>query len=620
MIRDASEVAHRASVKPGVCGDLASKEDYWPVWFYQRFVLGNEVHLSMPSKLIPKYKAYIKVLEANWNKIGQMKTEASGERTLTEWMAYIFDPAVKEFDDKKTEKPLKEQFNALLSAVSLEVNAILKSEAAKVSDGESPQAGFISIATLGALSLTAPILATLSYLSFTGIIMLGLAIAAVVIYAIKLKSGNSDLKRAMEIEEIYMQAVEKKSPGLDNMLKAAPNRNEAFFIARGAVRKMFKDDRHDFLADRLVQRYYQNENADQNKGLHIGTVVTKKINNNKVKEISAPGQFIIGKNCSGFMRMKTFVIILSFIVSGIVANSIYSKYFKHPVYNENNQKINVYVIDTDPEASQDSLLNRSYHLELIADQLIYLAPPSHMDMVCDIINNSIIQRNTINVKRIYIDSPDILGIVDENGRKIILPILFRNISAGDLIKGIIRVLQDIESTGNIPSVVNVSLGTYTDIPLMHALIRELNRKGVIIVAASGNDNTNIPSYPAAYEEVIAVGAGSKGMIFGHKEPYSNRGSYVDITDSGEYVRKITLGSSTIEYRATGTSFSSPRIAALVAGLLVIKNDLRPEEIARIITKTADPLVGEQHFNNGCLARVRRIITGHWANWMLNSGT
>ncbi|RLF87547.1 peptidase S8, partial [Thermococci archaeon] len=55
-------------------------------------------------------------------------------------------------------------------------------------------------------------------------------------------------------------------------------------------------------------------------------------------------------------------------------------------------------------------------------------------------------------------------------------------------------------------VISMSLGGSSDVQSFHDAITEAYTYGVVIVAASGNDGASSPSYPAAYPEVIAVGA------------------------------------------------------------------------------------------------------------------
>lgn len=56
------------------------------------------------------------------------------------------------------------------------------------------------------------------------------------------------------------------------------------------------------------------------------------------------------------------------------------------------------------------------------------------------------------------------------------------------------------------NVVNMSLGVDVDIPEVQQAVRALVDEGIVVVAASGNDETAPVVFPAAYPEVIAVGA------------------------------------------------------------------------------------------------------------------
>ena len=78
-------------------------------------------------------------------------------------------------------------------------------------------------------------------------------------------------------------------------------------------------------------------------------------------------------------------------------------------------------------------------------------------------------------------------------------------------------------------VINLSLGWPNSAPRTRAVLRQafqaaLNA-GVTIVAAAGNNTTNSPVYPCAYEGVICVGATS---VDGRLAPFSNYGSHVDV--------------------------------------------------------------------------------------------
>jgi subtilase family protein len=108
-------------------------------------------------------------------------------------------------------------------------------------------------------------------------------------------------------------------------------------------------------------------------------------------------------------------------------------------------------------------------------------------------------------------------------------------------------------------IVNMSLAGPQD-PLVHDRIIHMARKGVVFVAAAGNGGPGAaPSYPAAYEQVIAVTAvDRKGGNYDH----ANRGAYIDVAAPGVQVR-IALPDGK-EGAQSGTSFAAPFVTALAA--------------------------------------------------------
>ena len=60
---------------------------------------------------------------------------------------------------------------------------------------------------------------------------------------------------------------------------------------------------------------------------------------------------------------------------------------------------------------------------------------------------------------------------------------------------------------NGAKVINMSLGGSSS-PTLSQAVQLAESKGVVMVAASGNDSSSSVSYPAAYSQVIAVGAAS----------------------------------------------------------------------------------------------------------------
>ena len=91
---------------------------------------------------------------------------------------------------------------------------------------------------------------------------------------------------------------------------------------------------------------------------------------------------------------------------------------------------------------------------------------------------------------------------------------------------------------------------------------------VLVVASSGNDNSNILVYPAALNQVLAVCALDQDD---KKIPISNFGSYIDLGAPGESILGPSFNDS-YTYRS-GTSVSS----SLVSGAAILIRSYFPEE-------------------------------------------
>lgn len=117
------------------------------------------------------------------------------------------------------------------------------------------------------------------------------------------------------------------------------------------------------------------------------------------------------------------------------------------------------------------------------------------------------------------------------------------------------------ATSHNMKVVNMSLGC--DCPsqaMRDAVIRAYNA-GVVVVAAAGNSGGPV-IYPAAYPEVIAVGATDSINAV----PYwSSRGPELDLTAPGVSIYSTYKGNKYTTF--SGTSMASPHVAGTVALLL-----------------------------------------------------
>lgn len=130
-------------------------------------------------------------------------------------------------------------------------------------------------------------------------------------------------------------------------------------------------------------------------------------------------------------------------------------------------------------------------------------------------------------------------------------------------------------------VINLSLGNYADSQFLHDAIKYAYDRDVVIVSASGNDNTERPGYPAAYEEVIAVAATNAA---GERASFSNYGDYIDVAAPGESIASTYPDN---QYAAlSGTSMASPHVAALAGLVRSLNPALTNKEVTSLLTSNA----------------------------------
>jgi hypothetical protein len=132
------------------------------------------------------------------------------------------------------------------------------------------------------------------------------------------------------------------------------------------------------------------------------------------------------------------------------------------------------------------------------------------------------------------------------------------------------------------AVVNASIyGPIVSEPLRRA-IQRARAAGVLVVAAAGNEATDVPQYPAAFPETISVGASTYA---GARASFSSFGSWVGFA-APECAPITVLGGSA----GVGcmTSVSSPLVAGII-GLLRTQAPLAsPDQIEAALIKSALP--------------------------------
>ncbi|BAQ66857.1 S8 family peptidase [Geminocystis sp. NIES-3709] len=186
------------------------------------------------------------------------------------------------------------------------------------------------------------------------------------------------------------------------------------------------------------------------------------------------------------------------------------------------------------------------------------------------------------------------------------------------------------ATDHNADVINMSLGGGGDSQLMRDAIQYAHDKGVVIIAAAGNENRNSASFPARYPQIISVAATDS---VGNKAPYSNFGAGVDISapggsETGKIIQETIVDNKPSFIGFQGTSMASPHVAG-VAALIKATGVENPDEVREILIQSArkiekDPL---NHYGAGQLdagqavklALKGKITPKDFLRWLKNSG-
>lgn len=134
-------------------------------------------------------------------------------------------------------------------------------------------------------------------------------------------------------------------------------------------------------------------------------------------------------------------------------------------------------------------------------------------------------------------------------------------------------------------VVNISSSAFRDSPVLSAAVDYATGKDVLIVASVANEagSGNPTSYPAAYPDVVAVGALARD---GARADFSETGSFVDLIAPGEQVLSLGRGGPG-HLQGDGSSFAAPFVAGVAALVRAYHPDLTARQVKHRLEATAD---------------------------------
>ncbi|MAG07480.1 hypothetical protein CMI46_01545 [Candidatus Pacearchaeota archaeon] len=133
------------------------------------------------------------------------------------------------------------------------------------------------------------------------------------------------------------------------------------------------------------------------------------------------------------------------------------------------------------------------------------------------------------------------------------------------------VLDGIDwSIENEMDIISMSFGSDVDSLAFELKLAEAFNEGIVLVASAGNDEDIL--YPARYSSVISVG----NVDSDNEVPFGSTGSDLELVAPGTDV--LTTFPDDFYVLISGTSFSAPHVAGVVALILQNDSSLTPNEL------------------------------------------
>jgi len=165
------------------------------------------------------------------------------------------------------------------------------------------------------------------------------------------------------------------------------------------------------------------------------------------------------------------------------------------------------------------------------------------------------------------------------------------------------IIAGIEwAIANEIDVINMSLGTPSDVQPLEDACNAAYKADILIVAAAGNSgnkpgNRDTVEYPGGYASVIAVAASDSNDL---RASFSSTGPDVELIAPGVSILSSIPGDGYAYY--SGTSMASPHVAGVAALVLAARPTLTNAEVRLILQQTAENLGLKQEHQGFGLVR------------------
>lgn len=153
------------------------------------------------------------------------------------------------------------------------------------------------------------------------------------------------------------------------------------------------------------------------------------------------------------------------------------------------------------------------------------------------------------------------------------------------------------AVNNGAKIINMSVGGSSFSQGMKNAVDNAYSNNVIIVACMMNFNNEVPYYPAAYANTIAVGATNpddtrSDPFFWSNTSGSNYGAHIDVVAPGNYIYGLSYSSST-NYNTYwgGTSQATPLVAGICSLILDQNPNLSVDDVRGVLRDTSEDMVG-----------------------------